>query len=481
MRLETRRSRRWRGASTLREVRLAAGVLGWLLAGCLAACGGSSAEPPHVLVLVADTLRADRLGAYGNTRDLTPFLDSLAERSYVFHDAYAQSPWTSPSIASLLTSRYPSQHGFESFESLLADEERTLAEVLGDHGFATAGFIANSLLSRKRGFAQGFDSYRVLATPAARPRHRLVSWVTGRADAIDAAALEWLDEGARRGRPVFLYLHYMDTHTPYEPAAPALERIFAGRELPDLEALTDAHLDARLGGLDEQTRAAVKDAYDAEVLSLDLALGRFFAELERRGFLRNAVVVFTSDHGEEFMDHGFNGHGHSLFDELIRVPLLVSVPGQSARVDVRGAVSLVDLAPTLVELAGGAVPASFAGRSFASLLVAAPESRRKRLPEAPAVSEMVVVNGIRLTAHARAVVLGPRKLITGVAGESEFYDRSRDPGETDPEGVEQQDRERLRRALESFTKRASQRAAPRRTQPLDATDQEQLRALGYLE
>ncbi len=158
MRLETRRPRRWRGASTLREVRLAAGVLGWLLAGWLAACGGSPAEPPHVLVLVADTLRADRLGAYGNTRDLTPFLDSLAERSHVYHDAYAQSPWTSPSIASLLTSRYPSQHGFVRFESLLAGEERTLAEVLGERGFATAGFTANTLLSRKRGFAQGFDS-----------------------------------------------------------------------------------------------------------------------------------------------------------------------------------------------------------------------------------------------------------------------------------------------------------------------------------
>ncbi len=433
-----------------------------------------------MLLLVADTLRADRLGAYGNTRGLTPFLDSLAERSYVFHDAYAQSPWTSPSVASLLTSRYPSQHGFLDFASLLAGEERSLAEVLAEGGHATAGFTANTLLSRKRGFAQGFDTYRVLATPAARPRHRLVSWVTGRADAIDAAALEWLDGPARREGPVFLYLHYMDTHTPYQPAAPAVERIFAGREPPDFEKLTDAHLFGRMGGLDEQTLTAVKDAYDAEVLSLDLALGRFFAELERRGFLRNALVVFTSDHGEEFMDHGFTGHGHSLFDELIHVPLLVSVPGQTQRVDVTGAVSLVDLAPTLVELAGGTAPAAFEGRSLASLLRAAPEARQARLPEAPAISEMMVVNGIRLTPHARAVVLGPRKLITGVGGEREFYDRGRDPGETDPGGVERQDRERLRRALESFVERAAQQGAPRRTQPLDATDEEQLKALGYL-
>lgn len=434
-----------------------------------------------MLLLVADTLRADRLGAYGNARGLTPFLDTLADRSYVFHDAYAQSPWTSPSIASLLTSRYPSQHGFVRFESLLAAEEHTLAEVLGEHGFATAGFTANTLLSQKRGFAQGFDTYRVLATPAARPRHRLVSWVTGRADAIDAAALKWLDGPERREGPVFLYLHYMDTHTPYEPAAPALEKVFAGRPPPDLEQLTDAHLFGRMGGLDEQTLAAVKDVYDAEVLSLDLALGRFFAELERRGFLRNAVVIFTADHGEEFMDHGFTGHGHSLFDELIRVPLLVSVPGQSERVDVTGAVSLVDLAPTLVELTGGALSASFAGRSFAPLLGEARQPRQQRLPEAAVVSEMVVVNGIRLTPHARAVVLGPGKLIAGVGGEREFYDRSRDSGETDPGGVEEPDRERLRRALESFAKRASQQAGRRRTQALDATDQEQLKALGYLE
>jgi arylsulfatase A-like enzyme len=434
-----------------------------------------------VLLLVADTLRADRLGAYGNSRGLTPFLDALANRSYVFRDAYAQSPWTSPSIASLLTSRYPSQHGFVRFESLLSGEELTLAEVLGERGFATAGFTANTLLSRKRGFSQGFDSYRVLATPAARPRHRLVSWVTARADAIGDAALAWLEGTARPGRPVLLYLHYMDTHTPYEPAAPALEKLFAGRPPPDLEALTDAHLFGRMGGLDAQTLAAVKDVYDAEVLSLDLALGRFFAELERRGFLRNAVVIFTADHGEEFMDHGFTGHGHSLFDELIHVPLLVSLPGQSQRVDVTGAVSLVDLAPTLVELAGGAPPASFEGRSFASLLGGLGEPRQQRLPEAAAVSEMAVVNGIRLTPHARAVMLGSRKLITGVGGESEFYDRSLDPGESDPGGVEVQDRERLQRALESFAKHASQSAGQGRSQPLDSTDQEQLRALGYLE
>ena len=160
----------------------------------LAACysgADSPSRPPNVLVIVADTLRADRLGSYGNTRGLTPFLDELATRGVVFANAYAPSSWTSPSVASLFTSRYPSQHRVVSYESVLADSELTVAEELSALGFRSAGVAGNFRLGRDAGYAQGFDSWQALIAFHRQPPPLAERKI--RAERVIGEALAWLD------------------------------------------------------------------------------------------------------------------------------------------------------------------------------------------------------------------------------------------------------------------------------------------------
>ena len=180
----------------------------------LAACGEGRPEPPNLILVVADTLRADYLGFYGFDGDVSPILDRLAAESVVFENCFSQAPWTKPSAASLLTSLYPGTHGLTDHEggygseeprtSVLPDSAVTLAEILGERGYRTGAFVANSFLARDYGFAQGFDVYDDYAAPAETP-----------ADEILVHAGRWL-EHSDQDRPFFLYVHLMDVHWPYD-------------------------------------------------------------------------------------------------------------------------------------------------------------------------------------------------------------------------------------------------------------------------
>ena len=319
-------------------------------------------------MLVGDTLRADRLGSYGSARNLSPFLDSLARRSAVFRNAYATSSWTNPSVASLFTSRYPSQHGVISFESVLSQEEVTLAEALREAGYATAFFSPNGVLREGWGYEQGFDEFAEFAIPgiAEQPDHLRLPY---RADYTNRHALAWLDSLSASGAtrpPVFLYIQYMEPHSPYAPRKDALERVLGGRKPPDLDEVNRFAFLGNDVAVDDRVLRDLRDVYDAEVLSLDTELRRLFHALGSRGLLENAIVVVTSDHGEEFKEHGLLGHEKTLFGEVTRVPLLIALPGRSEGAEIAEAVSLVDLAPTLFCLIGRPVPASFEGRSLLS-------------------------------------------------------------------------------------------------------------------
>ena len=338
-------------------------LLPWLALGALAGCGHTG--PPNILLIVVDTLRADRVDWYGGHRELTPFLDSLAARSNVFWNAYAQSSWTSPSVASLMTSRYQSQHNITQFTSALADEEVTLAEVLKQHGYATGGFSANILLRSGLGYERGFDRYSVY-----RPENAKFT-----ASDLNRESLAWLDSlRSSQGppRPTFLYLQYIETHPPLLPPEDALRTIVAraGAEarLPALHELTRGPTlfgrTLKLYWLPPSRVADFSLLYDAEVLSLDAAMRGFFAELEQRGFLDNAIIVVTADHGEEIFDHQRLGHGQSLYNELIHVPLLIRAPHQRERSEIHSVVSLIDVAPTLLSFAGIAPPERFEGQSL---------------------------------------------------------------------------------------------------------------------
>jgi len=328
----------------------------WLFSG---ACS-EPLRPPNVVLICLDTVRADHLGTYGYERPTTPAIDALAERSLVFADASSTAGWTKPSVPSFLTGTYPSQHGVyegsarnEAGEvtDLLPAGALTLAEVFQQHGYGTGAFVHNAQLRAGNGFEQGFDQYEQDNLDAREIRWRGLDWIDRR-----------LESGSEQ--PFFLYLHFLDAHWPY-PApeewvtrfapAPATER-FRGK---DSKALYSAINDGE-HALTAEDRAALKALYDGALGYLDSELGRLWAGLELRGLAEQTIVCIVADHGEEFGEHGKVGHGHGLWENLLRVPWILFLPGREARRNATP-VSLIDLFPTLIAAAGLPLPAEHEG------------------------------------------------------------------------------------------------------------------------
>ena len=336
---------RSRPATALRATALS--VLAYsLCAGCTV---WAEEPPPNVILICLDTVGANHVGAYGyDRRPTTPYLDGLAARSTFFVDASATAGWTKPSVPSFLTGTYPVRHGvYEGSASLdvgevtdvLPEASVTLAEVLRGQGYRTAAFIRNAQLRRGNGFEQGFELYRDEA---------------GDADEILRHATEWLD-GREGDRPFFLYLHFLDAHWPYDVPDEYATR-FA-----DLEAITpfrgkeSRELRDRVNDgertLSASERSALEDLYDGSIRYLDDRLAEFEAGLVERELARNTVICVVSDHGEEFGEHGRLGHGHGLWENLLRVVWILYDPASEPE-RVQDPVSLVDLFPTLLARLG---------------------------------------------------------------------------------------------------------------------------------
>ncbi|MDA8020626.1 MAG: sulfatase-like hydrolase/transferase [Thermoanaerobaculia bacterium] len=336
---------------------------------------GNREARPNVLLISIDTLRADHLGSYGYARDTSPFLDSLAAVGVRFHSAFAQASWTLPSHMSLLTSTYPGTHRVETSRRALPSAIPTLAEQLQGAGYATAGYVSWIYLKSEYGFGRGFDRYVELL-----PETSLQDSATHhsiRSEAFVDRALEWVRDPP--AQPWFLFLHLFDPHMSYEPPLDIAQRY--DPSLDGLQSGSYEVLSRYIDGLRDDAPAVPPEVlrhatalYDGEVRFVDRALRRFFAALEDRGLLESTVVVVTSDHGEELDDHGsMEGHQWTLYDEVIRVPLIVVLPGsfssreRSSRVENR-MVQTIDVAPTVLELGGIEVPAEFEGRSLVPLL-----------------------------------------------------------------------------------------------------------------
>jgi arylsulfatase A-like enzyme len=456
------------------------------VAALLVTCGAH--RRPEIVVIVIDTLRADRLGAYGNPRGLTPFLDQLAGRAFVFRNAYAQSSWTGASVASLFTSRYQSEHGVLHPTEALQDSELTLAEVLKAAGYATAGFTANFMVGKHMGFGQGFDRYDTFwLVPGPDPTS---AQMPVRAARVIEGARDWVHgtTGPENARPPrFLYLQLMEPHPAYAPPAPAMAKLRGGRPPADVGAINALMLFGNRVQPGPDERAQLEDVYDAEVIAVDDALRSLFGEAAFRDLLARAVVVITADHGEGFGDHELLGHGATLYNELIRVPLLVLTPAQARRVDVDDVVQLIDVAPTLVGLAGITLPQSFEGRSFAGLLSDAPGFVRhgrswleSSIAPRSAYSELFhpEEHDTGPPHHERTLVVGAYKLAVRNDGSAEFYDLDRDPTEKGGDDVPERDRERVRRVF-ARVKRARPPGASQPRAPVDEATRARLRALGY--
>jgi len=271
-------------------------------------------DGPHVIVVVVDTLRADVLARFGGAAR-TPNLDAQAAAGADFHSARASSSWTWPSTASLLTGLHPNAHGVhDERRCYLVDEVDTLAETFARSGYSTGAFVANVLISSENNFHQGFETY--VNVPYANAR------------ALNARVGDWLD--ATEGTARLLYLHYFDPHSPYaapdDDAAEAdPEQAATIKRLLDLEDFSEVDPADAVRYL-----AYLQERYAKEVEYLDRAYGELLEALAARGLLDDALVVFTSDHGEEFYEHGMMLHGPHLYDETVRVPLWVTGYGDSA-------------------------------------------------------------------------------------------------------------------------------------------------------
>lgn len=307
---------------------------------------------PDILVVVIDTLRADHLSLHGYERPTSPRLDALAKEGLWFNRAYAQSGWTLASFASLLTGLYPHQHNVSRDGCLpdqfgrMAPATVTLAEALKASGYATAAWMNNTFLAPDFGLNDGFDVYDYQG--ATNTTHRSGTETV-------AAGLAWLDTLEKDQRS-FLMLHFMEPHLDYAPPDD-IHGTFAKGPRPEALAYPSSPNPFSLlqqGGLtlNEADLGYLKALYDEEILAIDRALGALVDGLKARGRLDNTLLVITADHGEEFWEHGRFEHGHDLWSELTRVPLVVHGPGlpKTGRVDT--IVEHVDLVAGLAEVAG---------------------------------------------------------------------------------------------------------------------------------
>ena len=300
---------------------------------------------PNVVLIVLDTLRADRLGCYGWERARTPRLDRLAEMGVRYADVMSASSWTLPSHASLFTSTYPSQHGLWN-EQRLADSLDTIAEVLARNGYRTAAFSEGGFVSESYGLAQGFEFLRRGGHEASRTFANAARWI------------------GKQQAPFFAFVQTYQVHSPYDPAPEFAEgyvREYEG-ELGPAVVAKDHDWGTNGAPPSEADQRYISDLYDAEVAEVDHALGVFLDSLEAAGLLDDTLVIVTSDHGEEFFDHGSAVHGRSLYQEQLFVPLIIYHKGHLEGGQlVEHPVHLVDIAPTITRAVGLATPEAWVG------------------------------------------------------------------------------------------------------------------------
>ena len=329
-----------------------------LLPACNDSNPGGDKNPPNIILITLESLRSDHVGSYGYTRDTTPALDELAEQGTLFENAYSVTSWTLPSHASLFTGLYPPAHQVESYKDRLDDSYTTLAEALADGGYETAGFISGPFLLPSHNLDQGFQTYDISAANLQdESAHDDITNPT-----MERLLSQFLEK-TRSRRPFFLFAYFWDPHYDYIPPSP-----FDTTFVPDHAQIIDVRAYETSNIVNRSISPGQLDyvisQYDGEILCTDELLGRLWKRLRELDLWENTVIVVTADHGEEFFEHGDKGHKNNLYEESIHVPLIIKQPGQStSRRDLR-LVSLVDVYPTLLELAGIETPVRHHGHSL---------------------------------------------------------------------------------------------------------------------
>lgn len=400
-----------------------------------------------VVFILIDTLRADYLSLYGYNVKTSPFIDSLAENALVFNRAIAPSSWTAPSVASLFTSSYPSEHGVKSglvvrrklsqlhqdakFNKI-SSKQVTMPEYFKDLGYSTFGVADNQNIGESLGFNQGFDE--------------LVTFHNESAERVNQQAQELLDS-RDKSKPLFLYLHYMDPHAPYIARSPWYQ--FS----PD-------------------RREDACRRYGSEISFLDSQIENLF---KRNPTLKNSLIVITSDHGEQFWEHGERGHGKTLYREEIHIPLVIYHPNIPQRIDIHRSVSLIDLLPTLADLTEGEINQDWHGSSLTSVIDGASPKR------VGAFSELIF-NALRKNKiPLRSLVKSDKHIIKQLSTPPRYfvYNWSKDKRERNAARYsDDSDAARTISAFEKLLKPSFQEATVIK---FDQKEIQKLRSLGYVQ
>ena len=470
-------------------------------------------ERPNILLISIDTLRADHLGSYGDRHGLTPNLDRLAAQGVRFEPTITAAPWTLPAMASLFTGLYPRHHGAGQItnyrtplgRSALPPGSWTLTHALHEHGYRTQAIVTNAYLTLRYGLGEGFDHYENISIESEgfvsfgnTTAVRLLAWlwpgvITGdRGETVSRRAVSWL-VGAADKSPFFLWLHYLDPHPPYSAAgvtrhksmrggmsfepsgneagavsAPADAPSHSGSDVlltsPDVARLRDGEI--RLSAAQKEV---VHDLYRAEVRTVDSAVGEVLETLDRTGLSAHTLVVLVADHGEEFWEHGGSEHGRTVYEEVVKVPLIMRWPGHlPAGTRVAEVTRITDVAPTILDLLGLPVPPERDGETMVPVIHGAASAPRVALTENMLLGEERV--GVR-TAH--------HEYVRWEDGREEAYNLAADPQERrDLAGID--DTMNRLRQLYAQVGSGVQAPFPTTQSSPDGRTREALRSLGYV-
>ncbi len=309
-----------------------------------------SRSRPNVLLVVCDTLRADHLGCYGYTRPTSPIIDQFAVDALLFENAMSNAPWTRPSMGSLFTALYPYQHQAFYWKDSLDNAHLTLAEIFRNHSYSTFAVQTNVLLTEYYNFHQGFQHfYEIINDTAEKVASKFNSWVS-----------------KNKKKPFFAYLHFMDVHLPYE-APKNFNKIFEPEKFESVLDGAPGAYEVRMLteiGLSSQDKQHFINLYDAEIRYFDHCFGQIIDRLKNLDIFNNTIIILTSDHGEEFWDHNGAEHGHTLYKELIHVPLIIKYSSQLQPKRIRTYVELLGLTPTLLDLCRIQINFDLNGQNF---------------------------------------------------------------------------------------------------------------------
>lgn len=450
--------RRWAGPT--------AGLAILCLGGCAAPASSKVGPPKGILVLLVDCLRADHLAAGGSSLGATPNLDRLASQAVVFDRASAVASWTRPSVPSIWTGLYPSEHGLTDLieggkgvrGGVLSEDAVTVAEAMQAAGYRTAMIGNQFQLSPRFGMAQGFDLYQNNVKSAHGMRENFVGW---------------LDEAPEK--PFFAYLHYLEIHWPYWQKASTRGRYGSDAITSHLDGNLDelrAGVDSGAIVLDDADRKEIAARYAEALAALDGEIGRLFDDLEKRGLLDETLVVVLADHGEELGERGGIEHGHTLKEELLHVPYIWRLPKSWRGSGLRHEKAMVEtrtLAPTLMALVGQPIPPAVSAPSLLPWLAG------PRPAEPPYRILAAESNGMFEVRNERF------KLLAQPAKKSfELFDLEADPGERRDVAAEHPaEFEALRSAFRAW--HADLHPLAMSSTQLDAETEEGLRSLGYIQ